>query len=189
MSRIVKCEICHEEKPHKAFGWCVTCYGRIKQKQNKEVRLKKKGLRLATVAQVFKYYTNRKYSAPKIAKLLNISPSGVRLILKRLKVKMRKDDWAKQGKSNLRHGFYRLVNKYKLLHPTCEVCGWKYGVDIHHILPIRNGGTNTSDNIIALCPNHHRLADKELVIIKKGEGIWVIKDLTIEPELIGGEQN
>ena len=40
----------------------------------------------------------------------------------------------------------------------CEVCGWKEGGrDLHHIIPVKNGGTNKMDNLINVCPNHHRL--------------------------------
>lgn len=56
----------------------------------------------------------------------------------------------------------------------CAVCGWApphalslvhaYGrnpsiIELHHILPVSAGGQNTEENIIVLCPNHHRIAD------------------------------
>ena len=37
----------------------------------------------------------------------------------------------------------------------CEICG--YGlVDSHHIIPKQFGGTDNDDNLVNLCPNHHR---------------------------------
>ena len=56
----------------------------------------------------------------------------------------------------------------------CAICGWipptalhilttralkPFVIELHHILPISVGGTDTEDNIIPLCPNHHRIAD------------------------------
>ena len=48
----------------------------------------------------------------------------------------------------------------------CEVCGWRIdkvlgsnsdGLEIHHIIPVSKGGTDTIDNTIVLCPNHHKM--------------------------------
>ncbi len=56
----------------------------------------------------------------------------------------------------------------------CAICGWRasealittdgrtqkaYGNEIHHIIPVKNGGRATEDNLILLCPNHHKQAD------------------------------
>lgn len=43
----------------------------------------------------------------------------------------------------------------------CEVCG-KKAVDIHHIIPRGMGGSkhrDTCENLIALCREHHHMAD------------------------------
>ena len=49
----------------------------------------------------------------------------------------------------------------------CAVCGWhlptsihhhQRGCDFHHIIPVCDGGSNTEDNLILLCPNCHREA-------------------------------
>lgn len=62
----------------------------------------------------------------------------------------------------------------------CAVCGWqvsgdglifdedgkfeKYiemaGNEIHHIKSVKEGGGNEIDNLILLCPNHHRMAHR-----------------------------
>lgn len=52
----------------------------------------------------------------------------------------------------------------------CAICGWRvseqhhqnsgsYGNEIHHIIPVKNNGTNDFSNLIPLCPNHHKQAD------------------------------
>jgi 5-methylcytosine-specific restriction endonuclease McrA len=42
---------------------------------------------------------------------------------------------------------------------TCMRCGWaETACDAHHLVAKGNGGMNTLDNAIVLCPNCHRLA-------------------------------
>lgn len=56
----------------------------------------------------------------------------------------------------------------------CAVCGWTpppflflYSVrgrtpsiiEIHHLIPVSAGGKDTEENVVPLCPNHHRIAD------------------------------
>jgi DNA-directed RNA polymerase subunit RPC12/RpoP len=41
----------------------------------------------------------------------------------------------------------------------CMMCNWdKTSLDIHHIIPKKDKGTNEDDNLICLCPNCHRMA-------------------------------
>lgn len=41
----------------------------------------------------------------------------------------------------------------------CEICGFNFKpiLQIHHILPLSELGTNDRDNIICVCPNCHKL--------------------------------
>ena len=41
----------------------------------------------------------------------------------------------------------------------CEVCGFSRYVEMAHIIPASDGGTYHKNNILFLCPNHHRLLD------------------------------
>lgn len=48
------------------------------------------------------------------------------------------------------------------LHGHCCMipgCGFDYVVHNHHIIARANGGDNSEENCILLCPNHHALAD------------------------------
>jgi hypothetical protein len=38
----------------------------------------------------------------------------------------------------------------------CFICGYKNFVDIHHIVHKSKGGTDQVDNLVLLCPNHHK---------------------------------
>lgn len=37
----------------------------------------------------------------------------------------------------------------------CKLCGWKGRTHLHHIIPLREQGSNNDKNLIELCPNHH----------------------------------
>ena len=69
----------------------------------------------------------------------------------------------------------------KLKKRGCEICNWKKAsCDIHHMTPISKGGTNRLSNLITLCPNHHRIADQEIIPI-----IRLIKLIRIRRKEIG----
>jgi len=48
----------------------------------------------------------------------------------------------------------------------CQICSTTFKVesgffcDTHHLLPLRAGGLDVSDNILVLCPNHHRIFER-----------------------------
>jgi len=58
----------------------------------------------------------------------------------------------------------------------CAICGFDRFIEYAHIIPARRGGTIHPDNIIPLCPNHHRLYDKNLLNEEEWEimGDWLI---------------
>lgn len=52
----------------------------------------------------------------------------------------------------------------KLSYLPCQICGWKEASrDLHHIIPVSKGGKNEENNLIALCPNHHRMVHSKLI--------------------------
>lgn len=52
-----------------------------------------------------------------------------------------------------------LINKVgtRCCYPNCSQ---SVGLEVHHIIPRSQGGTNKENNLIVLCPNHHHLADR-----------------------------
>ena len=72
---------------------------------------------------------------------------------------------------------------YEAYGGKCAICGWQatpelitdrkgaiqyaHGNEIHHITPASEGGTDSPDNVILLCPNHHKQAD--IGIIERAE--------------------
>lgn len=48
------------------------------------------------------------------------------------------------------------------LYSKCCICGWSEGtVDLAHLVPDKDGGKCSLDNIAPFCPNHHRLFDNK----------------------------
>lgn len=68
------------------------------------------------------------------------------------------------GRSNVLRGkisFRTFQKMFRRAFPdwVCPFCEWSETFAIHHIIPWRRGGTDDVDNLVALCPNHHSLAD------------------------------
>ena len=63
--------------------------------------------------------------------------------------------------TNKRYGraWKKLRAHFLLLHPLCEQCNSEDRLtaaeEVHHILPLANGGTNDEDNLMALCKSCH----------------------------------
>ncbi len=49
------------------------------------------------------------------------------------------------------------LKTYRKITEKCVICGFDKVVDIHHL--DFNKKNNSSDNLIGLCPNHHRMAN------------------------------
>lgn len=65
-------------------------------------------------------------------------------------------------RSNGKYNFEKLLQSYKIidLYKHCLICGWdKAHVDWCHIIPDYKWGDYSINNIVPLCPNHHRVLD------------------------------
>jgi len=54
-------------------------------------------------------------------------------------------------------------NARKYLGRKCLICGFDAFVETHHIIARRNRGSNNIENLIVLCPNHHKMAHLGLI--------------------------
>ncbi len=77
------------------------------------------------------------------------------------------------------------LNVYKMYGHQCYVCGFDEVTEVHHIIPRSAGGTNSMDNLVLLCPNHHALADRGMIEIKliningrRFEGVYPLENAT-----------
>lgn len=103
------------------------------------------------------------------------SVKNYKLMVKKLNVLMR----FKKSKNGSYTG--SLWNKYKLtkeeyneVTKECKICNNKEIVDLHHIIPLSQGGDNIISNYIGLCPNHHRLSHLKKNELVCKDDIWEI---------------
>lgn len=63
----------------------------------------------------------------------------------------------------------------KRLYPQCAICEFQYDhlIDAAHIVPVADGGTDTYDNGIGLCPTCHRMFDKGFILIDEHYQIYL----------------
>lgn len=83
---------------------------------------------------------------------------------------------------------FRNVARFYFL-PKCAHCGWqKAACDVAHIVPRKGGGTDTVDNVILLCPNHHREYDTGQITQDEILSKWAggRNDIPIPQCLLGG---
>lgn len=45
------------------------------------------------------------------------------------------------------------------IEKKCALCGFDKGVELHHIVKHNDFGSDSNNNLIYLCPNHHWVAD------------------------------
>lgn len=84
---------------------------------------------------------------------------------------------------------------YRAYNCKCAICGWQatdefiiskgkiqyaYGNEIHHITQVAKGGKETADNLILLCPNHHKQADLGLLTAGELRAYTVPFEITAE---------
>lgn len=73
-----------------------------------------------------------------------------------------------------------IINNLKVLyHHKCQICQYsatEFGVSIaeaHHIIPFAESENNNANNIIILCPNHHRLLHKAPAEFDRNNEVFV----------------
>lgn len=79
---------------------------------------------------------------------------------KREKIKKNKrDELIKEYRNEISRNRENLINNHE---NKCDVCAMDYKqlLEIHHILPLQQGGNNSLDNISCLCPNCHSILHK-----------------------------
>lgn len=59
----------------------------------------------------------------------------------------------------------------------CSICGFKRALDKCHIKWRKDGGKVSKDNIVILCPNHHRLFDQNKLTEEEKLKIKSVKNL------------
>jgi len=76
----------------------------------------------------------------------------------------------------------RYARIYELYGGKCAVCGFDEIVEVHHIIPRALGGKDYPENLVLLCPNHHALVDRGMLLVKDinpGAGLCTPSTTTI----------
>ena len=62
------------------------------------------------------------------------------------------------------HNFAKGIRE---VYDCCAICGFQYDyiMDAAHIVPVAEGGTDTYENGLGLCPNCHRMYDKGQILV------------------------
>ena len=82
----------------------------------------------------------------------------------RVEERRRYDKYERSADVNRKYGraWKRIRDRYALKHPFCEEC-YRKGVmrpveEVHHKLPLSEGGTHDEENLVSLCqPCHARI--------------------------------
>lgn len=84
--------------------------------------------------------------------------------------------------SNYNHKGYMSKTIILRYGGRCAICGWRatedfitvrnrrqyaYGNEIHHIVAVEDGGTADENNLILLCPNHHKQANLGIISVEE----------------------
>ncbi|MBP1818928.1 HNH endonuclease [Mycobacterium sp. OAE908] len=77
----------------------------------------------------------------------------------------------------------RLRRALEHRHPTCAVpgCGASRGLHAHHLVHWENGGPTDLDNLVLLCPYHHRLHHRGVITLTGPAHHLTVTDNTGEP--------
>ena len=95
-------------------------------------------------------------------------PNGIYCPAHQYKVDRDYNRYTRAGTVNQIYGseWKRIRKQYAEAHPLCEEClkaGRAVTMDeVHHILPVSRGGTNSPDNLKALCRSCHEKAHIDL---------------------------
>lgn len=68
------------------------------------------------------------------------------------------------------------------VYERCAICGFQYDdvLDAAHIIPVSEGGTDTYENGMGLCPTCHRMYDRGLVLVDENYMIHLNTDYAEE---------
>jgi len=62
----------------------------------------------------------------------------------------------------------------------CELCGYRLSLDVHHIMPKKEGGQHEINNLMVLCPNCHAFITRKIFTFKARKDIPKIRKRVIK---------
>jgi predicted restriction endonuclease len=67
--------------------------------------------------------------------------------------------------SRLTRNAHTRANGLRRWGDACVMCGYDTYVEVAHLVAVKDGGSDHSDNLRPLCPNHHKEYDLGLIAI------------------------
>jgi len=107
---------------------------------------------------------NRQRRKPKIDKICPVCNTNFIACDNRRKycsLKCKRSADSLKRKDFVQRRISRRISFRKLLPQYCEICGFDRVVQVCHINPISDGGEDSFDNTVSLCPNHHWIFDHD----------------------------
>ena len=119
----------------------------------------KRKLTNTQIIKLIKLYKNPKIKMEKLCDVFGVSDDTIVRAIKREGVPIRKtvgfcDKENSNWKGGLSSHYAKNVAKRHLKINKCVVCGYRVSTDVHHW--DKNRYNNKPDNLVLLCPNHHR---------------------------------
>lgn len=112
--------------------------------------------------KVLRYIVDDKMRTKEIANIFGVTDRSIQRIIVKLRDKGYLDG-------------LNLPQQKRTFSRHCRICNYKKAIHMHHILPKHLGGSNRKENLIPLCPNHHRLLHEKLIAaIPSENNLWVI---------------
>lgn len=127
---------------------------------------RKRKLTNKQIVGLAKLYKNPKIRMEKLCKIFQVSDDTITRTIKREGITARKtvgfcDEENSNWKGGLSRHYAKNVAVRHFKENKCAICGYKISVDVHHW--DNNSRNNKPDNLVLLCPNHHREAHLELL--------------------------
>ncbi|MBI2144432.1 HNH endonuclease [Candidatus Woesearchaeota archaeon] len=125
--RFIRCANCGKEDEHHAKGLCFNCYRKLVWQPKKKECPSCKQVKVIHAKGYCEYCYNKIFYT-EYSRLAS----------------------RKQYSGITKEVFDKLPKK-------CLICGFDKIFDVHHLVAKSKGGSHTLDNLIVLCPNHHKM--------------------------------
>ena len=125
--RVINCKNCGKEDEHHAKGLCFNCYRRMA-------------------------WQPKKKECPSCKEVKVIHAKGY---CKYCYTKIFYTEYSRLASRKQYSGITKEV--FDKLPKKCLICGFDKIIDVHHLIAKSKGGSHSLDNLIALCPNHHKM--------------------------------
>ena len=118
------------------------------------------------IAKLVELYKNPRIKIEKLCEMFKVSDDTILRAMKREGIPVRVTvGFCDEENSNWKGGYSlhyaKNVAKRYFKKNECVACGYKISTDVHHW--DRNKNNNNPDNLILLCPNHHREVHQGLI--------------------------